>query len=534
MRMWRQKRRARDAARPRRSLRRARRTGAGAMWPLRAAVRRGLWLFPQLHGPLVPRAAAPLTSRLGRVLATLGRRGLGGPGGHGDGRQDREGEEEALEEQELLRKDPLLPSGAHRVFLVHPDFQRGPTKQPPARAEWQVAEAEALVRTLDGWSVVETAVVPVRTPGKKLIFGKGALEQLTAKIRGCMGATAVFLNVERLATPTQKELEATWGVQVLDRFTLVLHIFRCNARTREARLQVALAELPLLRSNLRSDVSRLGGRGGSSRCIMGSGESFLQLQQRLLREKEGKIQKALERLRRKRQLLGRERQRREFPVVSLVGYTNSGKTTLVRALTGDSALRPRDQLFATLDVTAHAGVLPSRLMVLYMDTIGFLSQLPHSLIQSFSATLQDVAQSDVIVHVRDVSHPDTELQKASVLSTLCDLCLPSPLLASVLEVHNKVDLVPGYCPVDPRAVAVSALLEHGLEDLKARLEDAVLTATGRRVLTLRVQLQGPQLSWLHTEATVQEVDVHPEAAVADVKVIITNSAYGKFRKLFPA
>lgn len=259
----------------------------------------------------------------------------------------------------------------------------------------------------------------------------------------------------------------------------------------------------------------------------------MQVQQRLMKEKEMKIRKALERLRRKRQLLGRQRRRREFPVVSVVGYTNCGKTTLIKALTGDLAVQPRDQLFATLDITAHAGSLPSRMTVIYMDTIGFLSQLPHSLIESFSATLEDVAHSDVIVHVRDLSHPETELQKVSVLAALRGLGLPAPLLDSVLEVHNKVDLVPGYCPSEPGAIAVSALLGLGLEELKAELEDAVLRATGRQVLTLRVRLAGPQLSWLHREATVQDVHVVPEANVADVKVIISNSAYGKFRKLFP-
>ncbi|KAF6074582.1 putative GTP binding protein 6 (putative) [Phyllostomus discolor] len=171
--------------------------------------------------------------------------------------------------------------------------------------------------------------------------------------------------------------------------------------------------------------------------------------------------------------------------------------------------------------------------VLYMDTIGFLSQLPHGLIESFSATLEDVARSDVIVHVRDVSHPESELQKASVLSALRGLHLPAPLLDSALEVHNKVDLVPGYSPSEPGALAVSAHLGLGLEQLKAALEDAVLRATGRRVLTLRVRLAGPQLSWLHQEATVQDVQVVPEAGVADVTAIISNSAYGRFRKLFP-
>uniref|UniRef100_A0A8D1Q7A8 Hflx-type G domain-containing protein n=1 Tax=Sus scrofa TaxID=9823 RepID=A0A8D1Q7A8_PIG len=471
------------------------------MWALRAAVRPGARLSRVVRGCGAPKAALPLPPCPKRTVAAF-RGDAGGPEGREGGRwgpgangwRSRAGEEEEPEdaeeeeeEEELLRRDPLLPAGTQRVFLIHPEVKWGPRKPQGTRE----------------------------------------------KIRGSREVSAVFLNVERMATPTKKELEATWGVQVFDRFTVVLHIFRCNARTKEARLQVALAELPLLRSHLKSDVGRLDGRGGGSRYIMGSGESSLQVQQRLLKDKEVRIRRALERLRGKRLLLGRQRRRREFPVISVVGYTNCGKTTLIKALTGDAAVQPRDQLFATLDVTAHAGSLPSRMAVIYMDTIGFLSQLPHSLIESFSATLEDVAHSDLIVHVRDVSHPETELQKDSVLSALRGLRLPAVLLDNVLEVHNKVDLVPGYKPMGPHAVAVSALLGLGLEELKARLEDAVLTATGRRVLTLRVRLAGAQLSWLHKEATVQAVDVMPEAGAADVKVIISHSAYGRFRKLFP-
>uniref|UniRef100_A0A4W2C339 Putative GTP-binding protein 6 n=1 Tax=Bos indicus x Bos taurus TaxID=30522 RepID=A0A4W2C339_BOBOX len=556
-----------------------------ALRALRAAGRGGAWLSRAVRGCRPPRAALlPPPPHPERALAAVrgglgcseGREG-GGGGSRADGQRSRaDGEEEPKDaeeeedEEELLRRDPLLPAGTQRVCLVHPEVKWGPGKTQGTRAEWQVAEARALVCTLDGWLVVDTMVVRTTTPDKKLIFGRGTLEQLTERIRGSPEITSVFLNVERLATPTKKDLEAAWRVPVFDRFTVVLHIFRCNARTKEARLQVALAELPLLRSHVKSNVAHLGGRGRSSRYTMGSGprredvdaslghcsahcghhadsplglsfsgirgrpgESFLQLQQRLLRDREAKIQKALERLRCKRRLLGQQRRRKEFPVVSVVGYTNCGKTTLIKALTGDAAIQPRNQLFATLDITAHAGRLPSALTVLYMDTIGFLSQLPHSLVESFSATLQDVAHSDLIVHVRDVSHPETELQKASVLSALWGLGLPDALLESMVEVHNKVDLVPGYTPAEPDVLAVSALLGLGLDELMARVEDAVLRATGRRTLTLRVRLAGPQLSWLHQEATVQAVDVIPEAGAADVKVIISDSAYGRFRKLFP-
>ncbi|XP_042312423.1 putative GTP-binding protein 6 isoform X4 [Sceloporus undulatus] len=266
---------------------------------------------------------------------------------------------------------------------------------------------------------------------------------------------------------------------------------------------------------------------------MGSGETFMELQLRLLKEKELKIRKALERLRRKRSLLRNQRRKREFPTVSVMGYTNCGKTTLIKALTGDAGLQPQDKLFATLDITAHAGYLPSRLTVLYVDTIGFLSQLPHDLVESFSATLEDVAYSDLILHVRDVSHPETNLQKKSVLSVLRNLNLPSHLLESIIEVHNKVDLINRYNPTEPSTIVISALLGHGLEELKEEIEKKLLRVTGKNILTIKINLSGPQLSWLYKEATVQEVDVVPEDGTANVKVIISNSTLGKYKRLFP-
>ncbi|XP_044288947.1 putative GTP-binding protein 6 isoform X2 [Varanus komodoensis] len=264
-----------------------------------------------------------------------------------------------------------------------------------------------------------------------------------------------------------------------------------------------------------------------------TGETFVEIQLRLLKEKEFKIRKALERLRRKRCLLRNQRQKREFPTVSVMGYTNCGKTTLIKALTGDAGLQPRDQLFATLDITAHAGYLPSNLTVLYVDTIGFLSQLPHDLVESFSATLEDVALSDLIIHVRDVSHPETELQRESVLSVLRNLNISSHLLESIIEVHNKVDLIDRYIPANPNSIAISALLGYGLEELKEEIDRRLLTITGKNFLIIKINLSGPQLSWLYKEATVQEVGVAADDGTANVKVIISNSALGKYRKLFP-
>ncbi|KAF7254135.1 putative GTP-binding protein 6 [Varanus komodoensis] len=448
--------------------------------------------------------------------------------------EEEDEDEQSMEDEELLESGlPPLPLEAQRIFIVHPAVKWGASKPQLTTAELQLAEAVALINTIPNWTVVDKLILSTKNPDKKFIFGKGNFQLLTEKVKGLSHISSVFLNVERLSSVTKKELEEAWEVKVFDRYTVVLHIFRCNARTKEAKLQISLAEIPLLRANIRNEVARLDQQRGGSRYIMGSGETFVEIQLRLLKEKEFKIRKALERLRRKRCLLRNQRQKREFPTVSVMGYTNCGKTTLIKALTGDAGLQPRDQLFATLDITAHAGYLPSNLTVLYVDTIGFLSQLPHDLVESFSATLEDVALSDLIIHVRDVSHPETELQRESVLSVLRNLNISSHLLESIIEVHNKVDLIDRYIPANPNSIAISALLGYGLEELKEEIDRRLLTITGKNFLIIKINLSGPQLSWLYKEATVQEVGVAADDGTANVKVIISNSALGKYRKLFP-
>ncbi|XP_021402333.2 putative GTP-binding protein 6 [Lonchura striata] len=478
-------------------------------------------------------AAAPRRAPL-RPPGAGGRAPRDGPAGAGRGTEEEEEEEDEAALEALLGPPPLAPGpGAQRVAIVHPAVKWGPQKSPLTTAELQIAEAVALVDTLQNWTVLDKIIIPTKNPKKKFVFGKGNFQVLTEKIKKLPHVTAVFLNVERISSLTKKELEGAWGVPVFDRYTVVLHIFRCNARTKEAKLQIALAEIPLLRSNLKNELSQRDQQRGGSRYIMGSGETFLETQNRVLKERELKIRNALEKLRRKRALLRAQRRKCEFPIVSVMGYTNSGKTTLIKALTGEAGLQPRDQLFATLDITAHAGYLPSHMAVIYVDTIGFLTDLPHNLVESFSATLEEVAYSDLIVHVRDITHPETILQKATVLSVLRNLNLPSHLLDSIVEVHNKVDLTERYKPTEENALAVSALHGYGLEELKQEIEKKILTATGKKILTVNINLEGPQLSWLYKEATVQEVEVMPEDGRARVKVIISSSAFGRYKNLFP-
>uniref|UniRef100_A0A6Q2XMF9 Putative GTP-binding protein 6 n=1 Tax=Esox lucius TaxID=8010 RepID=A0A6Q2XMF9_ESOLU len=455
------------------------------------------------------------------------------PGSDSHDREDEDDDEDIDDsevDQLFQQQVPTVGEGDHRIFIVHPDVKWGTRKQYLTTADLMMAEAVGLVNTLQNWSVIDKMILSTKTPEKKMIFGKGNFQTLTDRIRRTPGVTAVFVNVERLTPASEKEFESAWGVKVFDRYSIVLHIFRCNAKTKEAKLQISLAEIPL--SRLRNEVANLDQQGGGSRYIMGSGETLLEVQQRLLKERELKIRSALERLRRKRHLLRSHRKHRDFPIISVMGYTNCGKTTLIKALTGDVALQPRDQLFATLDVTVHAGTLPSHMTVLYVDTIGFLSQLPHQLIDSFSATLEDVTHSDLIVHVRDISHPETLNQKVNVLNVLKNLQIPERLMNSIIEVHNKIDLVDSYESSEPNSLAISALRQQGLEELKMELQKAIVTNTGKQVMTLTVDLCSSQLSWLYKEATVQEVDVNPDQGSAVVKVIMSAAAFGRYRKMF--
>uniref|UniRef100_A0A4W6E005 GTP binding protein 6 (putative) n=1 Tax=Lates calcarifer TaxID=8187 RepID=A0A4W6E005_LATCA len=406
-----------------------------------------------------------------------------------------------------------IAGGQHRVFIVQPDVKWGSRKQHLTTAELMMAEAVGLVNTLDHWRVVDKIVLSTKTPEKKRIFGKGNFQLLTEKIRQTAGITAVFVNVERLSPLSEREFEEAWGVKVFDRYSVVLHIFRCNARTKEAKLQISLAEIPLLRSRLKNEIANMDQQGGGSRYIGGSGETLYEVQQRLLKE----------------HLLRCQRRHKEFPVISVLGYTNCGKTTLIKALTGDSGLQPRNQLFATLDVTVHAGLLPSRMTVLYVDTIGFLSQL-HQTLCMYLMLISRVR--DLLIHVRDISHPETVNQKVNVLNVLKNLEIPDRLMSSMIEVHNKTDLVDNYQSAEPNALPISALEERGLDELKKVVEGEIVNSTGKHILDLKVNLSTPQLSWLYKEATVQDVQVDADDGSAVVKVIISTAAYGRYKKLF--
>ena len=287
-------------------------------------------------------------------------------------------------------KTPIaVSSDVHTLLVIQPDVKHG-SEWPRVSPEHKLEEAVSLAESVSSWCVYDTRIDSLRRPNSKHLFGTGKVAELQEVIKK-LPISAVFVNIAVLTPVQQTNLENMFNVDVFDRFSVVLRIFKEHAQTIQAKVQVQLAEIPYLRSRLSQSDKDGGHRNrGVSGKMAGGGESPLHLQQLELARREKKLLQKLEQIRTKRLVTRTQRSRTSVPLVAVVGYTNAGKTSLIRALTKDDSLQPEDMLFATLDTTVHAGRLPSGLKVLYMDTIGFISDLPHQLVDSFSSTLDDI------------------------------------------------------------------------------------------------------------------------------------------------
>ena len=378
-----------------------------------------------------------------------------------------------------------------------------------------LVEAVSLARAID-LEVVLAEVVPVQKPRPATLFGPGRVEAVadTAAVH----ALDLIVVDGALSPVQQRNLERSWGCKVIDRTALILEIFAERARTREGRLQVELAALRYQRSRLVRSWTHLERQRGGLGFVGGPGETQIEADRRQIRTRIGRLERALEGVKRTRGLHRAARQKVPYPVIALVGYTNAGKTTLFNRLTGACA-DARDQLFATLDPTMRGVVLPSGLRVILSDTVGFVSDLPHDLVAAFRATLEEVVAADLIVHIRDCAHADSAEQRSDVLQVLTELGLEDRLRTGVVEVLNKLDLL------DPRqraclakpcregdaeangnhhhagVVAASALTGAGIDELVAMI-DSRLTAA-RRIVEVRVPYaDGATLAWLYRNGEV--------------------------------
>ncbi|CAI6344114.1 unnamed protein product [Macrosiphum euphorbiae] len=471
---------------------------------------------------------------VGRFARTVmaGRRGrlvrwYSGGGGDDDGG----GSTEDAQARELIdRQLKLAPAGGHQVLIVQPYIKWGANKDRNTRPEIKADESRSLVRTLAEWSVTDTLLVGLTSYRKHTFFGPGNVDAIALRVARDRRITAVFVSVNVLKPIQHQHLEHRFGVPVYDRYLMVVQIFRRHAITREAKLQVALAELPYIWSRIRGVqdgyAERLGTEAGQ---IALSGKLGYDDKKDLLKSYEKKLKKLVEKLRSHRQHLRHNRTNKDLPVVAVVGYTNAGKTSLVRALTGDVGLVPKDCLFATLDVTVHGGVLPSNMTVLYVDTIGFISDIPTRLIEPFIATLEDAMFADVIVHVRDMSHPNVIVQKAHVEETLKNLSINPELLNGVIDVGNKVDRLDNVEP-DGSSVFISCTTGEGLEELKKKIESQIMKATGRRTIKIRVRTGRDEYEWLRTHTAI--VNINTDGDYSVMEVIVTQSDLDVFKSLF--
>ncbi|MBF0891411.1 GTPase HflX [Gluconobacter sp. LMG 1744] len=420
---------------------------------------------------------------------------------------------------------------ATRAAVILPWEKSGPQEEIRA-ADARLEEAVGLTASI-GLVVVRQAAILLRARRPATLLGSGQVEQLAEAVK--LDDVDVVVIDARLSPGQQRNLEKALACKVVDRTGLILDIFGARAATREGVLQVELAHLEYQRSRLVRLWTHLERQRGGFGFLGGPGETQMEADRRMLAERIGKIRKELEQVRRTRGLHRESRKRVPFPVVALVGYTNAGKSTLFNALTGAS-VHAQDQLFATLDPTMRGMRLPSGRNVILSDTVGFISELPTELIAAFRATLEEVAQADVILHVRDISHPDSLAQRADVLNVLDgmvrDGVLDSHWSDRTIEVLNKADLVGGVEAVPKRenAVAISAITGEGLPDLFEVL-DQYLTRSMKSVDVRLPITDGAALAWLYQHGEV--VGRTDREDGIDVQVRLFSADLERFELLHP-
>jgi len=386
------------------------------------------------------------------------------------------------------------------VISVHPEF---PTKQLGAYAWNARAEEFDLLVESSGCELVESVRINVRKIISATLFGSGKVEDIRLKVEE-HEAKVVF--VDHPLTPVQQgKLEDALAAKVVDRTGLILEIFASRARTREGILQVELASLNYQMGRLVRSWTHLERQRGGVGLMGGPGERQIELDRRMIRDKVISLEKDLEKIKRMRATQRAGRQKKDMPTVALVGYTNAGKSTLFNRLT-DSSVYVADQLFATLDPTLRLLEMGDSLRLMLSDTVGFVQELPHELVNAFKATLEEVIEADLILHVRDASDPMKAEQAKVVQETLEQLGLVGDFAPPIVEVLNKKDMAPeleSYRAesIGGSRIAISALTGEGVDELLQLLTDFVCQDMHELHLTLDIS-DGKALAFCYQHGSV--------------------------------
>lgn len=382
-----------------------------------------------------------------------------------------------------------------KTLVIHPYLKHNHDNRRSPQA--RLVEAVRLTHAID-LEIVEARVVPLAIYRPATLIGEGKAEELALIVNEKDIGLAV---VDGSLSPVQqRNLEKKMECKVIDRTALILEIFGARARTHEGKLQVELAALEYQKSRLVRSWTHLERQRGGFGFLGGPGESQIEIDRRLIRDRIAKIERELENVTRTRDLHRKTRRDVPYPVVALVGYTNAGKSTLFNRLT-HARVVAMDKLFATLDPTLRSVKLPSGLQIILSDTVGFISDLPHQLVAAFRATLEEVVEADLLLHVRDISYPDSTAQKEDVIEVLGGLLSETHMESHLIEVWNKVDKLPAGVS-ESGGIAVSALTGAGMDTLLTLLDDRLASLF---MTTLSITLpasDGERLAWLYRHGKV--------------------------------
>ncbi|WP_428539486.1 GTPase HflX [Profundibacter sp.] len=392
-----------------------------------------------------------------------------------------------------------------RAWVLHPELKFDNSRRDPVAA---LNEAVALAEAMPEMEIVGSDIIPLRSVQSGVLFGKGKIAELKAIFEA---EEIELVLIDGALTPVQqRNLEEEWGVKILDRTGLILEIFSDRARTREGVLQVEMAALSYQRTRLVRAWTHLERQRGGLGFVGGPGETQIEADRRAIDDAITRIKRQLSKVVKTRELHRASRKKVPFPVVALVGYTNAGKSTLFNRLTG-ARVMAKDMLFATLDPTMRSVELPSGQEIILSDTVGFISELPTELVAAFRATLEEVLDADLVLHVRDISHPNTVEQARNVATILEQLGVADD--APMIEVWNKLDLL---LPEEQEALqekaarkddkfAVSAITGQGIEELLNAITAALTDPKTERELLIPFS-DGRKRAWLFQEGVVTHED----------------------------